>query len=203
MKIDKMVSIIVTCAKQYQRNLANRNLLFVFGNPKSVETLEIVCLPENFMHLTGVLPANKSLSSVNFYNMCLDSRLTPNAIKISHGGTTTMKLRVLAQTMSIHETARMIGSYSGNKIKLNTEKIAGNTRACVGFVEAKEYPGFYVPNTVLYEDTRKVIDKPAKKIMAIFTKQKNAPTYTECTYLAKEASPELFLSGTLKSKITI
>lgn len=200
MKKNDMIKTIVESAKSYNDNLANRNLLFIFGSEFSIEWFEVVCLPENFMHLTGILPTDKSLSRVYFYNMSLNGRLAPEIIQANRDGTTQMKLSVINHALNIHINARMVGDYRGNKIRLNTEKIAGNVHACVGFVKAKEYPGLYVPNTVLREDIRDVVDKPTKKVIAIFRKFVRDAKYGECTYLAKGVHIDAINCDEIKSK---
>jgi len=117
-------------------------------------------------------------------------------------GTTRMKLMVFSIAMNIHKTAKMVGDYSGNKMRLNTDKISGNVSACIGFTKAKEYSGLYVPNTVLREDIRTVVHKPTKRILAIFRKPKDTKLYAECTYTAKGISLEdLIIRKPIKHKI--
>ena len=150
-----------------------------------MDYIETVFLPQNFMHLTGVVPCNKSLSSVNFYNACINGKLTPALFDMSRDGTTHMKLSVLPQIMNIHKVARMAGDFTENKIKLNTEKIVGNIHACMGFVQALQIQGYFVPNTVLREDIRDIVEKPTRKVLAVFRKAISANRYDECTYVSK------------------
>ena len=185
MKKDLAVKTIYECAKKYRENLANNNLLFVFGDATSVDYVETLCLPQNYLHLTGVVIADKSTNSTNFLNMCLDGRLTSSNFEFSDDGTTVLKLSVLRQLMDIHKIAKMVGDYNANRIKLNTDKIIGHVSACMGFVRSKEYPKYFVPNTVLREDIRDVIRRPAKKVLAVFKKTRKDRSYAVCTYLAK------------------
>lgn len=203
MRKDDAIKVIVMCAKEYSANLAGQNLLIIFGG-EIVEYFEAVFLPQNFMHLTGVIPLDKSLSSVAFYNACIGGKLTPSLFEMNRDGTTRMKLSVLPQIMNIHKTARMVGDFSQNKIRLNTEKVAVNVHGCMGFVTAKQHQGFYVSNTVLREDIRDVVEKPTRRVLAIFRKQKDLQMYTECTYLAKGVSlASLLVDDRLKEKIVL
>ena len=203
MKKDEALKIIVECAKQYSQNLVNRNLLFVFRGAEGVSHIETVFLPQNFMHLTGVIPRDKSLSSVTFYNACVSGKLTPALFEMNHDGTTRMKLSVLPQVMNIHKVARMAGDFKGSKIKLNTEKIVGNVHACIGFVHALQHHGFFVPNTVLREDIREVVEKPTHKVLAVFRKPVTAEKYAECTYTAKDFYLESIVQNNLNEKVDL
>ena len=191
------------CAEQYKTNLANRSLLFIFDNAGAIHNLEVICMPRNYLHLTGVVLTDKNLKSIDFYEMCIDKRLSPSAFEFSKDGTTKMKLSVLSQIMNIHKTAKMVGDYTHTKSMLVTEKLAGTVTACLGFIRENGKRNFYVPNTVLREDVRNVVDKPPKKVLTIFRKSKDEPIYSECTYLAKGVSLESILTGILSSKVDI
>ena len=185
MKKMDAISKIVSCAIAYQDNLVNRNFLFVVGMENAIEYFETIFLPRHFMHLTGAVCTDAELKSVDFYNMCLSGKLPFSAVELSKDGTTRMKLLVLSQLMNIHRTARMAGDFSGAGVKLQTSKVAGTTVACMGFVQESEYSNFYVPNTVLNIDTRKATQKPVKRVMAVYGKEKHASSYSFCTYIAK------------------
>jgi len=179
MKKEEAIKIITACAKNYRTNLENRNLLFIFYNSGSVESIETIFLPEHFLHLTGVKCGR--ISGSHFYSKCLDGRLSPSDVALTENGTTEMKLQVLPQITDIQKTAKMLGDYNYSKTELLTDKLAGNVKACLGFVRAGYY---YVPNTVLREDVRNLTTTPAKRILAIFRKKSNTAYYEENTYLA-------------------
>ena len=143
----------------------------------------------------------KNRSTQNHIGMCIDKRLSPSAYEFSKDGTTQMKLSVLSQVMNIHRTAKMVGDYTHTKSMLITEKLAGTVTACLGFIRERGKRNSYVPNTVLREDIRNVVDKPPKKVLAIFRKSKNEPVYRECTYLAKGVLFESILTYALKSRV--
>jgi len=202
MKKSEVPKILLECAELYKTNLVNRSLLFVFNNSGVVESLEVICLPRNYLHLTGIVLNDNNLKSIEFYEMCIDKRLSPSTYKLSKNGTTQMKLSVLNQVMNIHKTAKMVGDYTDTNSVLVKEKLAGTITACMGFVHDQGKRNSYVPNTVLRGDIRNVVDS-TKNVLAIFRKSKDEPIYRECTYLAKSVSLESILSGTLKSKVEI
>ena len=173
------IRIIVDCARLYHENLEGKNLLFIFGAPQNPECFEAVFMPRHFLHLTGVFT---KLSSSDFYDRCLKSRLSVSDFVMPNDGTVEMKLAVLPQLMLITKTAKMIGDYDSSKSLLYTEKLAGGVSACMGFVFDQ---GFYKPNTALREDIRNVSIKPQKRILAIYRKVIRAPQYKERCFLQK------------------
>lgn len=69
-------------------------------------------------------------------------------------------------------------------IKKNwTEKVAGNTNACIGFVLDRATQE-YVPNTVVREDIRD-LTRCALRVIAVYRKEASALRYEELTYAAK------------------
>ena len=183
-KVDA-VKAIISSTRAYRDNLVNRNFLFVFGRENAMDCFEAVFLPRHFKHLTGVVGSSEEQNSVDFYDMCLSGRLSPSAFDLNKDGTTQMKLLVLNQLMSIHAIAKMAGDYCDTGVKLYTEKIVGTTAACMGFVRESDKSSLCVPNTVLNIDTRTAVQKPAKRILAIYTKPKSEILFSECTYMAK------------------
>jgi hypothetical protein len=201
MKKSEAAQIITSCAKLYNENLENKNFLFIFNDKNNIQYLETLFLPRNYKHLTGVESSSKAVKSSDFYNLCLSGRLSPDDFELHKNGTTDMKLSVLPQVMNIHKNAKMIGNFNSIKFELITEKIIGTVTACIGFVCENN---FYVPNTVLREDTRTVVETPAKRIIAIFQKEIREQHYCINTYLAKGISLEYLLSlDNLKSKINL
>lgn len=87
--------------------------------------------------------------------MLLKSRINYSKL-VKKDNTTDLKLQVLPQLMKIDRIANMIGEYDVTKIFLQTDKIAGNINACMGFVRDKRLK-LYVPNTALKKDIRQIL----------------------------------------------
>lgn len=190
------IRTIIDCARLFHENLEGKNLLFIFGTPQNPECFEAVFMPRHFLHLTGVFT---KLSSSDFYDRCLRSRLSVSDFWMPKDGTAEMKLSVLPQLMRISKTAKMIGDYDSSKSLLYTEKLAGGVSACLGFVCDQ---GFYKPNTALREDIRNVSIKPQKRILAIYRKAIREPQYRELCFLQKGIdSSFLTSSDELKRKV--
>ena len=204
MKKEEAYRIILECADQYKTNLVNCHLLFIFQDVGTVQWLEAICLPRNYRHLTGINLTDNRLKSVDFYEMCIDKKLSPSAFEMKKDGTTKMKLSVLSQVMNIHKTAKMIGNFNAAKSLLVTDKLVGTITACMGFVREHDKSNLYIPNTVLCEDMRNITEKPTMRMLAIFRKPKSVDIYNECTYLAKGVPLDcLLLDNILKQKVML
>ncbi len=137
----------------------------------------------SFYHLTGIKAYDlegKELSSYNFYNLLHKSRIDKMKL-IKKDSTTYYKMQVLPQLMRIDRNAKMIGDFCGNNIFLQTEKVAGNVNACMGFIKNDKYH-VYIPNTALKEDIRNITNSKAK-IIAILKKEMDEKLYRNITYL--------------------
>lgn len=199
--MDKKIAlkIILESSKEYKTNLENCNLLFIYGDIKKPRYIETTFLRRNFLHLTG---ADTNIPANQFYEKALNMKLTEHNFEMKPDGTTELKLSVLPQMMYIDKNARMIGNYNNIKWELKTEKLVGNIRACIGFTKSKDQK-YYIPNTLLKEDTRKVANHPQERILAVFKKRRNDSYYLENPYLAKGINVnDLFKNELLSSMIT-
>jgi hypothetical protein len=179
---EKAITIIHKSAVAYHNNLLGNNVLFLTLCDNKSDYLEAAFYPRNFKHLTGV---QTKLSSVQFFNDSLDNKLSYNSISLLSDGTVELKLNVLFNLMSIHLNARMVGSYDQSGIKLFSDKFAGTVASVMGFIE--EESGYFIPNTVLKEDLRKVTLKPPQRIIATFIKPQKDKMYTELSYAVRDS----------------
>lgn len=189
MKKEDALRIIISCANQYNENLSNKNLMFIYRTDKNLDKIETVFLPRNFMHLTGIKLNNRIKGSVDFYKACLKRRLSLSDFELSKDGTTEMKLNILPKLMDIKSHAKMIGEYNNSKSILITEKIIGNTHSCIGFIKEN---GYYIPNTALREDTRNIIVGKSNQILLIYEKSIKDKNYNlEPSYIAKNIDEKI------------
>ena len=188
---EQAIVIVTSCAKQYDENLKNRNLLFLYNENKKAAYIETLFLSQHFMHLTGICPDQKAdskyikLNPNKFYDAAIGGKLSLKNIKLDAEGTAEMKLSVLSSIMNIHKTGKMIGEYSYIKPMLVTDKVVGTVVACLGLVKNK---GFYVPNTVLRENIKGVTRDPQKQmkqILAILAKNSKEMVYSAITHIAR------------------
>jgi hypothetical protein len=189
MKKQQALGIVCHCAAEYKAKLEGKNFLFIFGDAENCSYFEAVFPKQNFQHLTGVHSPN--LSTLEFYQACLDHRLSMEQFRFSDNGTTPLKLEVLPRLMDIYKTAKMVGDYDNSRACLYTEKIAGGVVANMGFVRDRNYPdsNFFVPNTIIKDDIRNLAVKPVQRVLSTLSKDMAASKYTLFTYLAKGISP--------------
>ncbi|HIT34859.1 MAG TPA: hypothetical protein IAC31_09610 [Candidatus Faecousia intestinigallinarum] len=188
------VSIVVACAEQYRENLANKNFLFICQDKhKRISAIEFSFDASNFLHLTGLKvkkhkynenDTDDAISAKDFYEKCLAHRLSVNDFEFARDGTTQLKLEVLPRLISRNLSATMIGDYNSRNPKLVTDKLAGSTAACMGFVPTGPSKR-YVPNTVLKVDIRDYISNQVR-VIAVYRKPMDAEQYDEATYFAKK-----------------
>ena len=183
-----MVETLSRCQKEFEKNLKNKKIMFIYENKnRSIDKEEMLFPISCFYHLTGIKAFdkdNKPLNSYSFYNLLKTNRIDEMKLKFKDT-TTYYKLEILPQLMRIDRTAKMIGDFCGNNVYLQTSKVTGNINACMGFIKDNEYSNVYVPNTALKEDIRKVVDNKAK-IIAILKKDMTNNLYANITYLKQD-----------------
>ena len=182
----EIIKLLKENAIKYKENLKDRNLLVVYKENKEIKSIEILFLSRNFMHLTGVKAKdkyNKYMKANQFYHACLNNKLSYKDIIIKEDGTTKLKLNVLNQLINIEKKCKMVGIYNNYKKELVTEILIGNTTMCLGIIKNSSY--YYMPNTLLKEDIRKLIIKPYQ-IIAILKKNSKDEKYVEIIYKNKK-----------------
>jgi hypothetical protein len=174
--------IIHNSAVAYKTNLLNRNVMFVALKDDIMQFFETKFLPSNFKHLTGIITR---LNSTRFYEAAYSNKLKQSDISFARDGTTQKKLDVLYSLMSIHKTAKMAGDFESSHKVLLSDKVAGTTTAVMGFIKDNNY---FVPNTVIKDDVRKIARKPTLTITAIFTKSDKQEIYTDLSYIRNDTT---------------
>ncbi len=187
------LAIIFNCAEKYEKNLKNKNLLFVcMDRNKKLSYMEVEFNASNFLHLTGVKLTDEFKNDFKgverfakvFYKKCLVKRLRIKDFDFSDDGTTQLKLTVLPMLMEENLSANSIGDYDVFKPRLYTEKTAGNIKGCMGFV-FDENAKKLIPNTILNEDIRN-ISSNQKRIILTYQKNKGKKEYSKIIYKAKK-----------------
>lgn len=200
------LSIILSAAEEYEKNLNGNNLLFLLlDKHKKISYFEVEFNSGNFMHLTGIKLTKKYKDSLKFnavnnseiqisyankfYEKCIDKKIGIDEFEFSDDGTTQLKLQVLPALMKSNLSANMLGDFTSRTCKLYTEKVAGNIRGCMGFVHDIKVDK-NVPNTVLKSDIRDCVSE-TKRIIATYRKKKGESVYKEVIYTAKNVSFEI------------
>ena len=184
------VSIVVQCAEKYHTELEGKTLLFICTDKhKQTISIEFSFYGNNYMHLTGLKSSRRAsapagLSANDFYQKCLEHKLSINDFDFSEDGTTHLKLDVLPSVICKNLHASIVGDYNSAKPRLYTEKIVGGIHACMGFAFDRK-SSEYVPNTVIQEDARDITSN-AVRVIAVYRKNARAEVYEELTYKAKK-----------------
>ena len=147
------------------------------------------------MHLTGV---STKLSAKRFYEKCIHRKLSPEDFELDKSGRTQQKLMVLPFLHELLYHNCMIGNFINSGICIRADYFVGNMKAIlsVGFRHGKKVD---FPVTLYKEDVRK-LSQPTNKVLAIFVRNYNQQSYTECTYLSKgQEISKLQISEELKS----
>lgn len=195
----RAIQIMTKASEIYRDNLEDQKVLFLFGlvsdvkrqlqtkekNLLSIQSYEVAFFRYNFLHLTGVkLNKDETVSSIHFYQKCLDKRLTENDFIFAKDGSTGQKLDILESMMQIKKTATMIGDFTDRGPKLYAEKAAGNVCGCIGFVQDKNTK-LNVPNTLLKKDIRDVIAQTTYKVFTVISKHYTDDKYSLIAKLDK------------------
>ncbi len=187
---------IVESSYRYRDNLLDKNMIIISYNRKVNHYSYIECefLDKHFQHLTGVkirpykgAPTyNPDMeSSANFFDACINNRLKMSDYRNPNDGTVELKMVVIMEVLTfMYTTKNMMGSFLESKDRLFTEKLVGNVRGSIGFVNDKEKPGslIKVPNTILNVDIKKQI-KEANGIVCIFEKVISDEKYNVLKYI--------------------
>ncbi len=182
----KFMDVIVKSQKEFEKNLKNKKLMFIYEKyDKEIGEEEIFFPTTCFYHLTGINAYDsndKLLNSYKFYKLLQDGGIDESKLETKNEKT-YYKLEVLPQLMKIDRAANMIGNFTGHSLFLQTNKLIGNVNACMGFIKNEQ--NIYVPNTALKIDIRD-ISNDRKKIIAVLKKEINDKLYKNVTYLKQK-----------------
>ena len=190
-KLKQAMNVAIKEFENYKKNLMDKSMLVIYRdrNTKMLDYLIINFTGSNYYHLTGLAykedegDATKDLKfGSRFYGELEDKKLSINDLKIKDS-TTALKIKALPFISSHYKYSNMTGDFNESGIKLNLDKVIGNTSVCLGLKKINSRT--YAPASSLYDDTRKYA-KIAHQIVAIFIKDTNdvAPFKT-IKYVAK------------------
>ena len=93
-KYDKKAAlkIIRETARQYEEKLNDKHFLIVYQEGSDTKTVSVGFRNMNFLHMTGV---KTRLSAQQFYEACLESKLSENDFEIDNKGKVQQKLIAL------------------------------------------------------------------------------------------------------------
>lgn len=185
---ERDMNVLKECAFLYKLNLMNKNLLVVSAYKEQISLTSIEFNKNNYKHLTGIIA---SLSANKFMDALLGDRLSFDDWDYKNDGTSQLKIRALPQMVELHKNARMIGTYSGNRIYLKSDVCFGGVYCYLGLVVDRNNnnltEGIYVPSSLINGNIKEDTNNQ-ERIIAMFRKNKKDTKYKELTYLAKDVS---------------
>lgn len=182
------MNTIISAAFLYQSNLVDTNILFVFdtGN-KQYGSFQAEFRAHHFAHLTGAVLISSEggppLTANRFFEKCVSRTLSMSDFELSKDNATYLKSQVILELMKICSTAKMVGEYDCSHPLLYTEKLVGNVRGCMGFLQDADSQ-YLVPNTLLHVSTRDIV-RNVCRLMAVYQKKAGEPLYSHMLYLVK------------------
>lgn len=198
----EILKILKESAINYKENLKDNNFLVIYKEKDNIEYIELVFLSRNFMHLTGVKCVDRKkeyMKANQFYQACINNKLSYKDIIIKHDGTTKLKLDILSQLIHIDKKCKMIGEFNNCKKTLMTEMLLGNINMCLGLTKTSS---FYMPNTLLKDDIRKLVINPYQ-VMAVLKKKVKEEKYQNIIYINKKLDIKKIEKIELINKINI
>ena len=102
---------MISCAAEYKKNLVNRSLLFLcIDKSKNTYCMEVTFDITNFQHLTGLKTDRSGINAAQFFNLCINKRLSLEHFDFATDGTTELKIRVLPIIVRKNLSANMLGN---------------------------------------------------------------------------------------------
>lgn len=169
----KLRNGIVSAARNYSRKLTGRAFLYVFGN----EYIEVVFLPENFLHLTGV---GTNMKAGAFYRAAKRGELSEHQISIDPRNSDLPK-RKIPRLIRLHElTTREVAVLKDLRTATETYSIAlSDLEISVGMYK---HGKTYSPQTMRVRDKAFENSSGGEIVDFIFARQYGETKYTACTF---------------------
>ena len=183
MKYDKkrVIQIVTESAKNYDKFLNNKQFLIIYQTKTGTDYAEVCFREMNYKHLTGI---KSSLTAIQFYEACKDSRLAEDEIDIDNEGKVRQKLSVLPYLHALLYHNCMIGDFINSGVMIQADYFVGDTKLVlsVGFRRCKS--SYDRPVSLYCGDVRKMTN-PTNKVLVIFKKTISEDEYKEIAYSSK------------------
>lgn len=190
-KLQQAFKIILKEFENYKNNLMNKSILVIYRN-RETSNLDYIIIEftgNNYYHLTGLIykedkgeETKSQHFGSKFYNALKDKKLSISELKVKDNNT-ELKIKALPFVSSQYRYSNMTGDFNESGLKLQLDKVIGNTKTCLGLKKI----GYkkYAPASSLYDDTRKYA-KVSHQIVSIFIKDMlDTAPYKTIKYVAK------------------
>ena len=88
----EILKIILSVAREYDAKLNDKHFKIVYQNGKNIKETVVGFRDMNFLHLTGVLT---KLSAQQFYQACINGKLSERDFEVDNKGKVQQKIAVL------------------------------------------------------------------------------------------------------------
>lgn len=205
--LEEARKIVMDCAKQYEKNLLNKNFIIIYRDKLSnqIKDLEVFFGKENYQHLTGIELIDEDGNirehvSKLFFEKCIKNTLSKEEFQMKKDGTTNLKLQALPTIMEIHKVTKIAGDFDYSRPFLVADKVVGNINFCLGLKCINE---FFVPVSALMENIKSITTNQSQ-VLAILSKEAADLIYSNIRHVAKGLNlNNLVIPENIKSKITL
>lgn len=172
----------------FDKFLLNYDYKYIYKNciTNKIEFFEMKCMPNNFLHLTGV---KTKLTGSNFYSSLQNKKISYNDIDYREDGTTKLKLEIFKRINLLVSTPVQI-SIQDNffTLKLNVDILINRPKKeekdiILGLKQHKNFD-FFVPASLLKERANK-FGNNFSQVLFILKKSKNEKDYSSICYKSK------------------
>ncbi len=180
-KLENIRKTIVTCATEYKRTFSGKNYIHIYECNKSLYHIESEFLNTNYLHLTGI---KTKLKPEDFFQQCVDNKISIRDIELKKDGTTELKISVLPSLKHIISCNALIGDYEQSHRRLIVDTVLGDAKKLMTIGFSLKDTGYYVPQTLLKEDV-KGLSNQLNKVVAVYSKSIDESFYNNCTFICK------------------
>lgn len=176
----EILKIILSVAKEYDEKLNDKHFRITYQKGKNIEETVVGFRDMNFLHLTGV---KTKLSAQQFYQACINAKLSERDFEIDNKGKVQQKIAVLPYLPNLLYGKCMIGDFINSGIMIRADYFVGDTRATIS-VGFKVGNAADIPVTLYHEDVRK-LSHPTCKVLEIRCKKFDETEYNLSTYIGR------------------
>ncbi|MBO4900794.1 MAG: hypothetical protein J5509_10955 [Lachnospiraceae bacterium] len=177
----KAIKTVIEAASNYERFLNNKSFLIVYKTEKGIEYVDVVFRSWHFLHLTGL---KTKLSAKQFYETCLENKLSEKDLIFDNSGKAEQKLKVLPYLHDLLYHNCMIGEFINSGVMIQADYFVGDTKLILSLGFRRE-SNRDVPVTLYAGDVRKLTN-PTNKVLAIFVRSFSEEIYNNNSYISKD-----------------
>ncbi len=180
-----MFNDLIRCARSYEKELNNRNLLLVcMDKHHRLSLIEVSFRARNFMHLSGIrLRDPMSIPADTLYSRCISHRLAHKDTTLAPEGITPSKLETLSLVADNCLSAGLVTDWNTDNPVIYTDKFPGGFKGCIQLARDSE-TGIFVPCDMRKASIHR-LSKGFTRVIATYRKGADEDRYSEIVHTAK------------------